>query len=283
METAEVISLMDRRAQKTEREQAVTIPTGSKALDFALDGGYARGKIVEVCGDFSTYKTTLALYAVAQAQKLGQVMWLDSGDGLLAPHAERCGVDLSKLIIHRPETAHHAMYAMRNRASDFALMVMDSASFMVLEEGLDEIVPFDVLFDWLKQDLAAPRSTALFISNWRKDRDNPFTTELRRWASQRIVTKASMNHQVVVEVPKNSVTSPADFYVSLRFDKAAQIDAEYELVRLAEALGVIVRRGSWLYCDGFMLGQGVEGAVGTLRNDPGYLQEINDAIATALA
>ena len=113
------------------------IPTGSLLLDNALGvGGYPRGRIIEIYGPESSGKTTLALHAIAEAQKMGgEVAFIDAEHALDATYAKKLGVNLDKLVLSQPDTGEQALEIaealIRSEAID--LLVVDSVAALVPE------------------------------------------------------------------------------------------------------------------------------------------------------
>lgn len=277
MELAEVVaSLDDRRESRDSARKA--LPTGSLGLDLALGGGYGAGKIVELSGDYSTYKTFFALHTVAQAQRFGQVLWLDSASDFNPEHARLAGVRSDRLVVARPKDAGEAMYSMRICAGDFALMVCDSASGLSWDE--EQYSTMAGWFQWLKADIQ-PHTTALFISNERATSDQAFTRELRKWSSQQVRLFPAGTKQISAMVVKNHIVQPHTHHIRLRF--LPDFDAEFELVQLGHEVGVIEDSNSnWLYFDGIQLGHGIEQAVRFLNGDPNVAHYVAEAIKDAL-
>jgi recombination protein RecA len=252
-----------------------SISTGSLGLDIALDGGWRQGRICELSGDYSTYKTSMALHTVAQAQNLGDVLWLDSGSDFNLEHARRVGVDLTSLTVCYPDDANRAMYTMRTAAQDYALMVLDSAS------GLDfqwhTQLHFERWFSWLKRDIQ-PRTTALFITNQFATKDQAFTRELRKWSDQQVTMMPFGKYGTEAVVNRNAVSRPVNWRMFFAFGKDAVFDSAYELVMLGQQAGIIEVRGSWGYFAGGQLGHGVQGCARALRENPKLALNLRDAI-----
>lgn len=278
MELAEVVaSLDDRRERKAELRESASITTGSLGLDLALGGGYRKGRIVELSGDYSTYKTFFALHTVAQAQKTGPVLWLDSASDFNPEHARLAGVKLDHLAVDYPRDAGHAMYIMRTCASNFALMVLDSASGLHWDE--QEYASMPAWFQWLKTEMQ-PHTVALFISNERATSDQAFTRELRKWSSQQVRLYPEGPKRVNAVVTKNHLVVPHTHHIRLRF--LPDFDAEYELIRLGLDVGVLHKNGSWITTGSTNLGAGVDGAVRALVDAPGLAAGIRRDIQNAL-
>lgn len=238
------------------------ISTGSLGLDIALGGGYRKGRIVELSGDYSSYKTSFALHTVAQAQKLGKVLWLDSASDFNPDHARLAGVNTRKLMVSFPQDANQAIHIMMHAAGDYALVVLDTAS------GLDCEAPYSTIedwFTWLRADLNL-HSTALFINNLTLRSDNYFGQGVRAWATQQISMHPETGYgRVKAVVRKNNGSPPPRHENLLRFRPDGSFDAEFELIKLGLESGVLQKRGSWIYSDTLQIGQGVDDAAQAIR------------------
>jgi recombination protein RecA len=277
LELDEVMRVLD--ADRTQRDLR-TIPTGSLGLDLALGGGLHRGKIAELSGDYSTYKTAFAMHIVAQAQTLGRVLWLDSGSDFNPKHARQVGVNLGLLTVCYPDDADRALYTMRIAAQDYALMVVDSASGLECDEPQHKIERW---FSWLKTDIY-PHATALFISNEYATREQSFAHELGKWATTQVhMLPNTGRRRVEAVIAKDASVTPVNYRMRYRFRNDASFDAEYEVVKLAESAGVIELRGNWAYFRGEVLGNGVSRCVDRLRKDPVLYLKLRDAIRTELS
>jgi recombination protein RecA len=259
MQLAEVVTSLDAyRDRKRELRDSATYSTGSLGLDLALGGGWRKGRIAELFGDYSTHKTSLALHTVARAQKVGRVLWCDPASDFNPVAATKAGVDLKSLILYRPDSAAELLETMQELASATSLMVVDRAT------GLDvDACLYEDRFGWLKSELIT--SAALFISDQERHADNAFITALRTWATQRVALYAMGRGQVQPVVVKNQIARPAGHPIRLRFNDG-YFDDVYELVYLALFADVIEQRGSWYYLDGIQLGQGIPGTVKALSN-----------------
>lgn len=287
MELTDVVrSLEDHRDHQRERAVATALPTGSLGLDLALGGGWCRGQISELAGDYSTYKTTFALHSAAQAQKFGPVLWLDSASDFNPARARKAGVNAKKLAVFYPESIDRAMYTMRIAAQDYALMVVDTASGLDIDEGYtDHEFMFDRWFSWLKTDIQ-PLTAVLFITNAYATADQLFTRVLRKWAPQVVMLKpGSRNDRVTAEVRPGSRVPPSFHANNWRFTDGVSFDAEYELIQLGQHTGVITQMGSWYYFFNRTMdrelsafGNGVQQAADFLRGNPGIAAELREAI-----
>lgn len=272
MELDEVLASLDRRQ---ELQQAASITTGSIGLDIALGGGWRKGRIAELSGDYSTYKTSFALHTVAQQS--GWVLWLDSGSDFNPRHAQAVGVDMDKLVIGRPTDADEAMKQMRSWAGDCTLMVLDSASGVDCSYASDDW--FEHWFSWLKDDLHS--TVALFLTDYHATSDQLFTRELRKWSSQQVCLYPEDPGRVHAVVRKNPLARPQTHSIQFRFLRDASFDSEYELIRLALEFGVIAKQGSWLYFEGYQLGQGTNNTVRRCHDQPELTEAIRRQVLAA--
>ncbi len=277
MQLNDVVVSLDAYRRRKEQDRSDYISTGSFGLDSALGGGWRRGRIAELLGDYSTFKTAFALQSVVIAQKTGTVLWLDGASDFNPDAARHHGVDIDSLILARPDSAEEALWLARDCASVSSLIVMDRAS------GLD-VDSFREFYErelsWLKGDLVT--CGAIFITDAEKQQDNAFITALRRYASQRVALYPLGNERVHATVLKSQV-APHDVPILLRWCEG-KLDAQYELVKLGEELGFIEKRGSWHYfCDGTRLGHGIGNTVRRLRDDPGLEEMIRKSVGAIIA
>lgn len=255
MHPAEVTDLLEYRSSRQVERTVETISTGSLGLDLAMGGGWRKGRIVELYGDYSTYKTSVARHTVAQAQKHGMVLWIDPLGQFDRVAADNARVSLRNLAITRPDSALDTLQVIKDCASFMSLIVVDGSEAL----SIHSLANYGEEFGWMKSELAT--TTVLFVNALHSLR-NPFTNEIQRWSSQRVkLSPASSPRQVKALVVKNSFLPPPIFPIRLQFQSDATIDAVWELVTLAAELEVLERRGSWYFYRGHNLGQGVDGAI----------------------
>lgn len=294
-------------------EQVEVIPTGSMTLDMALGvGGYPRGRIVEIYGPESSGKTTLAIHAIAEAQKLGGLAAIiDAEHAFDRFYAEALGVDLTKLWISQPDNGEQALDIAEDliRSSAMDLIVIDSVAALTPkgeiegEMGENKIGLQARLMSQALRKLASviskTRTTCIFINQLREKigvmYGNPETTtggnalkyyatirlDIRKGAPIKDSASEQIGYLARVKVAKNKVAPPfrtAEF--DILFGKGIQKLGE--IVDAGEKLDIIRKSGSWYYYGETRLGQGRDNAKDTLSENPDLLEEIQTKIHEAL-
>ncbi len=284
------------------------IPTGSLTLDIALGiGGYPRGRIVEIYGAEASGKTTVALHAIAEAQKQGGIAaFIDAEHALDPAYAARLGVDLDSLYISQPDTGEQALDIVEKLVSSGAvdLVVVDSVAALVPRaeiEGTIDDQGVGVQARLMSRAIrrltgVVSRSNAIviFINQIRhkiQAYGNPETTPgglaLKFAASVRISVHArsspikdkgeAVGIEVTAKVVKNKLAPP---YRVARFDilYGQGISRLGELVDLGVEYGVIRKSGSWFSYGDKQLGQGRDNVRQLLAENPELAAEIERAI-----
>lgn len=294
-------------------EEVEVIPTGSMTLDMALGvGGYPRGRIVEIYGPESSGKTTLAIHAIAEAQKQGGLAaFIDAEHAFDRYYAEALGVDLTKLWIAQPDNGEQALDIAEDliRSSAVDLVVIDSVAALTPkseiegEMGENKLGLHARLMSQALRKLASviskTRTTCIFINQLRDKigviYGSPETTTggnaLKYYSTIRLdirkgqPIKDSASEQIGyvarVKVAKNKVAPPfrtAEF--DILFGKGIQKIGE--IITAGESLEIIRKSGSWYYYDETRLGQGRDNAKITLEENPDLLAEIQEKIRVAL-
>jgi len=296
-------SLM-RLGEDGEAPRIEVIPTGSLGLDLALGvGGYPKGRVVEIFGPESSGKTTLALHAIAEAQRQGGIAaFIDAEHALDVGYARRLGVSLADLLVSQPDTGEQALeiaeQLVRSGACD--LVVVDSVAALVPRaeiEGEMGDAHMGVQARLMSQALrkltavvSRNQSTVIFINQIRMKIGvvfgNPETTTgghaLKFYASVRLDIRrvgqlkegeAVVGSRTRVKVVKNKVAPPF---------REAEFDVRYGLGvdRLAEAIdlgverGLVEKSGAHYGLDGERIGQGRERAAEWLRANPAALERL---------
>ena len=289
-------------AEVTEGIQA--IPTGSIALDIATGiGGYPRGRVVEVFGPESSGKTTLALHAIAEAQKAGGVAaFIDAEHALDINYARKLGVKVEDLLVSQPDTGEQALEVaealVRSGAVD--IIVIDSVAALVpkaeIEGEMGDSLPglqarlMSQAMRKLTAAISKSLTTIIFINQIRMKIGvmfgNPETTTggtaLKFYSSMRLdirkIDNLKENQETVggrvrVKVVKNKVAPPfkqAEF--DIYFNEG--ISRVGELVDVGVDNGIIEKSGAWYSFSGSRIGQGRENVKEFLRNNP----DISEAI-----
>ena len=286
------------------------ISTGSLALDLALGGsGLPRGRIAEIFGPESSGKTTLALHAVASAQKTGGVAaFVDAEHALDPTWARKCGVQLEPLLVSQPDHGEQALdiVEMLVRSNAVDIIVIDSVAALIPKAEIEgEMGDVQVgaqarlmskAMRKLTAAIAKTQTTVVFINQIREKIGvmfgNPETTPggraLKFYSSVRIdirrVTSIREGEQFIgnhvrAKVVKNKVAAPyrqAEF--DIMFDGG--ISAEGDLIDLALADDVIEKSGAWFSYGDARLGNGRENSKQFLRDNPDLFEEIRTKILT---
>ncbi|MBL8611522.1 MAG: recombinase RecA [Myxococcales bacterium] len=291
-----------------ETEPVLTIPTGSLALDLATGvGGYPRGRVVEVYGPESSGKTTLALHAIAEAQKAGGVCaFIDAEHALDVAYARGIGVDTERLLVSQPDTGEQALEIteMLVRSGAIDLVVIDSVAALTPKAELegemgDSHVGLQArLMSQALRKLTAithrTGTTLMFINQLRQKIGvtfgSPETTTggnaLKFYASMRLdvrrIGQVKIGDELVggrtrVKLAKNKCAPPfteAEF--EIRY--GAGVDRMSELIDLGVSRGLVDKSGSHLHFAGTALGNGRERARENLAQSPELESTLRQAI-----
>jgi len=288
------------------------IPTGSIALDVALGlGGLPRGRIVEIYGPESSGKTTLALHALANAQKGGGIAaFIDAEHALDPDYAKKLGVDTDALLVSQPDTGEQALEIadMLIRSGAIDVIVIDSVAALVPKAeiegemgdshvGLQARLMSQALRK-ITGALSQTKTTAIFINQLREKVGvmfgSPETTSggkaLKFYASVRLDIRRietlkegtdAVGNRTRVKVVKNKMSPP--FKVA-EFDiiYGTGISREGSLIDLGVEQGIVRKSGAWYTYNGDQLGQGKENARSFLRENPDLANEIEKQIKEKL-
>jgi recombination protein RecA len=300
-----------RLGQETHVPVAV-IPTGSISLDVALGiGGLPRGRIVEIYGPESSGKTTVALHAVANAQKAGGIAaFIDAEHALDPDYAKRLGVDTDALLVSQPDTGEQALEIMDMliRSGAIDIVVVDSVAALVPKAeiegemgdshvGLQARLMSQALRK-ITGALSHAQTTAIFINQLREKVGvmfgSPETTSggkaLKFYASIRLDIRRietlkdgtdAVGNRTRVKVVKNKMSPP--FKVA-EFDilYGVGISREGSLIDLGVEQGIVRKAGAWYTYEGDQLGQGKENARTYLRDNLDLANEIEKKIKEKL-
>ncbi|MGP9034674.1 recombinase RecA [Glutamicibacter mysorens] len=288
------------------------IPTGSVALDAALGiGGLPRGRVVEIYGPESSGKTTVALHAVASAQKAGGVAaFIDAEHALDPEYAKKLGVDTDALLVSQPDTGEQALEIMDMLVGSGALdiIVIDSVAALVPRAeiegemgdshvGLQARLMSQALRK-ITGRLSASKTTAIFINQLREKIGvffgSPETTTggkaLKFYASVRIdirrieTLKEGTNpvgNRTRCKIVKNKMAPP---FKQAEFDilYGHGISKEGSLIDMGVEHNLVKKSGAWFTYDGDQLGQGKENARRFLRDNPDLANELERQILQKL-
>ena len=287
------------------------ISSGSLSVDLALGGrGFPRGRIIEVFGPESSGKTTLALHAVASAQRAGGIAaFIDAEHALDPSWAKKLGIELDSLLVSQPTSGEEAMQIaellIKSNAVD--IIVVDSVAALVPQKELDGEIGDSFVglqarlmsqaMRKLTGAIAKSKTTVIFINQIREKIGvmfgSPETTPggraLKFYSSCRIDVRRIgtlkdgedvVGQRVKVKVVKNKVAPP--FRVA-EFDMmhADGISVEGDLLDLAIAAKLVDKSGTWLRYGETHLGQGRERARAFLKENPAVATELREKILAA--
>jgi recombination protein RecA len=297
-----------RLGQNETAVEVATIPTGSLGLDIALGiGGLPRGRIVEIYGPESSGKTTLALHAVAEAQKAGGICgFIDAEHALDATYARKLGVRLDDLLISQPDTGEQALEIADTlvRSGAIDILVVDSVAALTpraeIEGEMGDQLPglqarlMSQALRKLTASISRSNTMVIFINQIRMKIGvmfgSPETTTggnaLKFYASIRLDIRRIgaikerdevVGNQTRVKVVKNKLAPP---FKQVEFDimYGAGISKTGELIDLGVKAGIVEKSGAWFSYDSQRLGQGRENAKLFLRDNPGIADQIEKAI-----
>lgn len=288
------------------------IPTGSLALDIALGiGGLPRGRVVEIYGPESSGKTTVALHAVANAQKAGgNAAFIDAEHALDPEYARALGVDTDSLLVSQPDTGEQALEIadMLIRSGGIDIIVIDSVAALVPKAeiegemgdshvGLQARLMSQALRK-ITGALSATGTTAIFINQLREKIGvffgNPETTTggkaLKFYASVRIDVRrietlkeagAPVGNRTRAKIVKNKMAPP---FKQAEFDivYGKGISREGSIIDMGVETGIIRKSGSWFTYGDDQLGQGKENVRQFLSDNPELANEIEQKILVSL-
>lgn len=298
-----IMKLGENAGQKLE-----TTSSGSLALDIALGiGGYPKGRIIEIYGPESSGKTTVALHAIAEAQKKGgQAAFIDAEHALDPTYARALGVNIDELLLSQPDTGEQALEIaealVRSGAVD--VLVVDSVAALVPKAeiegemgdshmGLQARLMSQALRK-LSGAINKSKTTAIFINQVREKIGvmfgNPETTPggraLKFYSSVRLEVRRAetlkqgndmIGNRAKIKVVKNKVAPPF---------KTAEVDIMYgegisiegEILDIGSDLDIVQKSGAWYAYQGERLGQGRENAKEFLKENPEIMAEVHQAI-----
>ncbi|WP_088320949.1 recombinase RecA [Kineosporia sp. R_H_3] len=300
------------RLGEDSRPPIEVIPTGSIALDVALGiGGLPRGRVVEIFGPESSGKTTVALHAVASAQRAGGIAaFIDAEHALDPEYAKKLGVDTDALLVSQPDTGEQALEIadMLIRSGALDIIVIDSVAALVPRAEIegemgDSHVGLQarLMSQALRKITGALNNsgtTAIFINQLREKIGvmfgSPETTTggraLKFYASVRLDVRRietlkdgsePVGSRTRVKVVKNKVSPP---FKQAEFDilYGIGISREGGLIDMGVEQSIVRKSGAWYTYEGDQLGQGKENARSFLRDNPDLANEIEKRIKEKL-
>ena len=284
------------------------IPSGSIALDYALGiGGYPRGRIIEIYGPESSGKTTLAMHAIAEANKLGEMCaMIDAENAFDRTYAEALGIDMSMLYVSQPNNGEEALEIAEQLISSgsMAVVVIDSVAALVPKAELEGDMGDNRIGLQARLMSQALRKMAgivnrtntcvIFINQLREKIGvmfgNPETTTggnaLKFYASVRLDVRRhgqiksgdeATGNETTVKVVKNKVAPPfrkAEFVI----EYGKGICRGTEVLDMAVNFDIIHKAGSWFSYNGEKLGQGRDAVSRILDENPDLYEEIEQLV-----
>ena len=289
-------------------EKVEVIPTGSVSLDAALGvGGFPKGRIIEIFGPESSGKTTLALHAIAQAQKAGGIAaFIDAEHAFDRAYAERLGVNTDDLFVSQPDNGEQALAIAQQLIASAAIdiIVIDSVAALTPKAEIDgdmgdskvglQARLMSQALRKMTSTISKTNTTCIFINQLREKigvtYGNPETTTggnaLKFYSSVRIdIRKSSsvkngdeiVGNIVKVKVVKNKVAPPfrkAEFEITF----GEGISRTGEIVDLGVACNIINKSGSWFSYGGSKLGQGRDAVKAVVKDNPELAEELSAKI-----
>src|SRR6187401_2313702 len=291
-----------------EKMEIETISSGSLGLDIALGvGGLPRGRVIEIYGPESSGKTTLALHAIAEAQKGGgTAAFVDAEHALDPAYAKKLGVDIDELIVSQPDPGEQALEIVDTlvRSNAVDVLVVDSVAALVPRAeiegemgdshvGLQARLMSQSLRK-LTGSISKSRCLVIFINQVRMKigvmYGNPETTTggnaLKFYASVRLDIRRTgqikerddiVGNTTRVKVVKNKVAPP---FKQVEFDimYGEGVSKVGEILDLGVKAGLVEKSGAWFSYDSIRIGQGRENAKTYLKENPEVAQRIENAI-----
>lgn len=295
---------------KTDTASIDVVPSGSILLDEALGiGGYPRGRVIEMYGPESSGKTTLALHAVAEAQKLGGIAaFIDAEHALDPVYAKNLGVNIDELWVSQPDTGEQALEICENlvRSGAVDIIVVDSVAALTPQKEIegemgDSVMGLQArLMSQALRKLTAivgkSKCIVVFINQIRMKIGvmfgNPETTTggnaLKFYSSIRLEIRRiesidgkgeedAVGNRVRVKIVKNKVAPPfrkveLDIYFGKGISSAASI------LDSSVKHGLIDKRGAWYTRGDEKVGQGKENAVAYIENNPAFKMELENTL-----
>ena len=298
------------RMNSTEVNDIPVIPTGSITLDMALGvGGYPKGRVVEIYGPESSGKTTLAIHAIAEAQKAGGIAaFIDAEHAFDSFYAQKLGVDVDNLLISQPDNGEQALEIADSLIRSSAIDIIDSVAALTPKAeiegemgdskmGLQARLMSQALRK-LTSSISKTKTVCIFINQLRDKigvvYGNPETTTggnaLKFYASVRIDIRRmsvikdgedQLGTRTKVKVVKNKVAPPfkrAEF--DIMFGEG--ISKIGEIVDLGVDYGVVKKAGSWFSYGDRKIGQGRDAVKELLKNDEELRNEIEAKVREAM-
>ena len=284
------------------------VSSGVLSLDIALGvGGYPKGRIIEIYGPESSGKTTFALQAIAEHQKLGgRAAFIDAEHALDPVYAERLGVNIDDLLLSQPDTGEQALEICDAlvRSEAISIVVIDSVAALVPQAEIDgemgdshvglQARLMSQALRKLNGTISKTNTTVIFINQLREKVGvmfgNPETTTggraLKFYASVRLEIRRSeqlkmgdgvVGNKTAVKVVKNKVAPPfKSCNVDIMYGEG--VSREGEVIDLASDAGILEKTGAWYSYNGDKLGQGKENVKLLLKDNQELCQELETKV-----
>ena len=296
------------RLGQNENIEIETVPSGSISLDIALGiGGLPKGRIVEIYGPESSGKTTLALHAIAEAQKIGGTCaFIDAEHALDPVYAKKLGVDADNMLISQPDSGEQALEIADTLVNSNAIdiLVVDSVAALVPRAELEGDMGdshmglharlMSQALRKLTGSISRSQCLVIFINQIRQKIGvmfgNPETTTggnaLKFYASVRMDIRRIgaikdreevVGNQTRVKIVKNKLAPP---FKTVEFDimYGEGISKTGEILDLAASIGLVEKSGAWYSYNGDRIGQGRENAKNFLKDNPEIALKIEQEI-----
>ena len=285
-----------------------TIPSGCLSLDVALGiGGYPKGRIIEIYGPESSGKTTFALHAIAEAQKLGgRAAFIDAEHALDPTYAAKIGVNIDELLLSQPDSGEQALEICEAlvRSGAISIIVIDSVAALVpqaeiegemsdMQVGLQARLMSKALRK-LSGVISKTNTIAIFINQLREKVGvmfgNPETTTggraLKFYSSIRLEIRRSeqikngtdvIGNKTTIKVVKNKMAPPfKNCSVDIMYGEG--VSKEGDLIDLASEAKILDKTGAWYAYKGEKLGQGKENVKALLKSNPKLTAELDKLV-----
>jgi recombination protein RecA len=293
------------------RMRVETIPSGALTLDLALGGGLPKGRVVELYGPESSGKTTLALHAIAEVQKMGGVAaFVDAEHALDPTYASALGVDIANLLVAQPDTGEAGLEIVDQlvRSTAVDLVVIDSVAALVpraeIEGEMGDVhvgLQARLMSQALRKitgNIGKTGCTVFFLNQLRQkigiSYGNPETTTggnaLKFYASVRLDIRRiqtlkkgaeEFGIRAKVKVVKNKIAPPfriAEFDIIFGHG----ISTLGCILDMAEETSVVVRKGAWYSYNGDNIGQGRDNTIKYMEEKPEFAKEVEKLVRQKL-
>ncbi len=284
------------------------VSSGCLSLDIALGvGGYPRGRIIEIYGPESSGKTTFALQAIAEVQKIGgQAAFIDAEHALDPVYAEKLGVNINELLLSQPDTGEQALEICDAlvKSEAISIIVIDSVAALVPQAEIDgemgdshvglQARLMSQALRKLSGTISKTNTIAIFINQLREKVGvlfgNPETTTggraLKFYSTIRLDVRRNeqlkmgdgvVGNRTTIKVVKNKVAPPfKTAVVDIMYGEG--VSREGEIIDLGVEAGVIEKTGAWYSYQGEKLGQGKENVKLLLKDTPDLADEIEQKV-----